>query len=90
MAAFGLISRPDRMGVARHRPLRLRPAKHRCGPGRPAFRRGPLRAGIGLVAEVQEADVPERLRAEPADLDVVLDDGPRLAQPVRRGSKNRR
>ena len=71
-----------RVGVAGDRPLGLGPAQHRRRPGRPALRRGPVRARVGLVAEVQQADVPERLRAEAADLDVVLEHGQRLAQAV--------
>src|SRR5439155_9045514 len=50
-------------------------------PTRPAL--CPLRAGVDLIPEVQQADVAERLRPEAADLDVVLEEGEGLAQPVR-------
>ena len=39
----------------------------------------PSEPGIGLVLEIQQADVPQGLRAEAADLDVVLQDGEGLA-----------
>src|SRR5262245_59727517 len=71
-----------RVCVAGDRTLGLRPTEHGRGPGRPAFRGGPLGARVSLVAEVDQADVPERLRAEPADFDIIFDDRQRLAQPV--------
>jgi hypothetical protein len=70
-----------RVRVADDRALRLRPAQDRRGPGGPALRRA-VRARVGLVPEVQETDVPQRLRAEAADLDVVFQDGERGAQSV--------
>ncbi len=70
--------------VAGHRPLVLRPLHQRRRPRRPALRLRPFGAGVGLVAEVEQADVPERLRAEPAHLHVVLEDGERLALLPRR------
>jgi hypothetical protein len=45
----------------------------------------PAGPGVRLVPEVQQADVAEGLGAEPAHLDVVLEDGERLGQLVRDG-----
>ena len=83
---FGLdLQAAGGVSVASHAPLRLGPAHHRGRPGRPALRRRPAGAGVGLVPQVQQADVPERLRAEPADFQVVLQDRPGLAHLVRPG-----
>src|SRR5438874_5521296 len=66
------------MGVSGHGSLRLCPAHYRRGPGGPASGLGAVGAGIGLVAEVKEAYMSQRLRAEPADFQVVLDNRERL------------
>ena len=70
-----------RMGIAGDAPLLLAP------PQRPASSRSAspwsssaLGAGIGLVLEVQQADMPQRLRAEAADFQVVLEQRQRLAR----------
>ena len=47
-----------RMGVAGDGALRLGPAQHRRGPRGPAFGCGPVRARVGLIAQVQQADMP--------------------------------
>src|SRR5262249_23741097 len=71
-----------RVGVAGDAPLLLGPAEHWRGPRGPTLRLRTVRSGIRLVLEVQQAHVPQRLRAEPADLQVVLQDRQRLADLV--------
>src|SRR5262245_14510026 len=73
--------------VARVSALFLRPTHERRGPGGPALGLGALRAGILLVAQVQEANVAQELRAEATDLDVILQHGERLADLVSAGGE---
>src|SRR6476619_1146774 len=60
--------------------LRSGPAKHRQRPRWPSF--VAVRAGIDLISQVQETQVPKRLRSKTADLDVVFHDRPRLTARV--------
>src|SRR5438552_14451065 len=70
------------MRVTRHTSLLLGPAHGGRCPGRPPFQLAALRAGIGLVLQVQQADMAERLRAETADLDIVFEHSERFAELV--------
>src|SRR5437870_987490 len=62
------------------RAVLLRQARRGRGPGGPLLRA--LRARVDLLLQVQQADMSQRLRAEPAHLDVVLEKRARLAQLV--------
>src|SRR5262245_59587650 len=68
------------MSVAGDTALFFAPAEDGNGPGGPAFGFEAFGAGIGLIVEVQQADVAERLGAEAADFEVVFEDGERLAE----------
>src|ERR1019366_6149622 len=68
--------------VARISALVLRPAHQRLGPRRPAFRHGPIGAGVSLIVQIQETNVAQLLRAEAADFDVVLEHREWLADLV--------
>src|SRR5687768_8782720 len=70
------------MGIARDAALLFGPAHHRRGPGRPALRRT-VGAGIELILQAKQTNVPQCLRAEAADLQVVLEDRARVAQLMR-------
>src|SRR3989442_15005945 len=69
-----------RMGVAGVTALGFGPSHYGRGPLGPPFDLRAVATGISLVAQIEQADVPERLGTEAADFEIVFHHGQRAAQ----------
>src|SRR5438034_1581759 len=76
-----------RVSVTGDAALFFAPPQHRDGPGGPAFIFESVRTGIGLVVEIEQAYMAERLRAEAAYFEIVLKHRKRLTQVAGFGLK---
>src|ERR1041385_3494236 len=76
-----------RVRITGHTPLFFRPTHHRRGPGWPAFALGAVRPRVSLVLEIEQTNMPERLRTKTADFEVIFHQVQWLAQWMNRRRK---
>ena len=63
------------MSIANDAPLRFGPAHHGSGPRGPALVFGSVGSRIGLILQIQQANVSHRLGTKAADLQIVFEQG---------------